>query len=346
MSFNQAIRPLTNIFTGFWTYLRAWELLRIKHREISHGVHSYGDEQQFWFDLIGKGAAHPISTDRLMLGDVVDLKDFLLSEWFPRLPGTYWTEDGTRRRIWAEQNRELWDGDTQVLTPEGKTELVTGGVGTLRVLPHKGGDGEKYGVLCLTSSGRCDAGIPLVVHEREYMNLLDQLTERRRIGKSVEVSLKARLQELPLREEEFTLAARGARIPEMLEHSLLRSLGVPRYFLRVESPLQITTFYSDRGLEASAWTLYSDDHGAWSYTYTGFDVNTGGAVEEAVDFLNAYVRRHHGTKMYTDFDEHVPRLDAIHPLQRVMEHKARPAKDFKEFFRWTSTVQGAAERWN
>jgi hypothetical protein len=96
----------------------------------------------------------------------------------------------------------------------------------------------------------------------------------------------------------------------------------------------------------SAWTLYSDDHGAWSYTYSGFDVNTDGAVEIAVEFLNEYVRRHRGTKIYTDFDEHVPRLDAIHPLRKVMENKARPAKDIKTFFLWSNAVQGASEHWN
>src|SRR5580704_9502056 len=125
MPFDQAVRPLTEIFTGFWTYLRAWEMVRIKYREISHGHHCYQDEQEFWFDLIGKDADNRLSENRLALGDVVELKDFVLSEWFPRMPGTYWTADGTRRRIWADQNREWWDGDTQVLTPEGKSELVT-----------------------------------------------------------------------------------------------------------------------------------------------------------------------------------------------------------------------------
>lgn len=346
MPIDNVVRPLTAIFTGFWTYLRAWELVRIKYRENSHGSHTYHSEEAFWFDLIGRDTTNRASTDRLSLGDVVELKEFVLSEWFSRLPGTYWTKEGTRRRIWAEQQLESWHGDTLVLTPAGKSELVTGGVGTMRVFPHGNGGEERYGVLCITSSGRCDAGIPLVVHETEYMNLLDQLTERRNSGKSVEISLKARLCGLPFQPKDLLVAARGARIPEMLEESVLRSLGVPRYFLRIESPLQVSTFLSDRKVKASAWTLYSDDEGAWSYTYSGFDVNTDGEIERAVEFLNEYVRRHRGNKIYTDFDEHVPRLDAVHALAEVMENKVEPGQDIDDFFRWSGTVGEARERWN
>ena len=113
------------------------------YREISHGLHCYRDEQAFWFDLLGRDAENRISTNQLALGTVVKLKEFVLSEWFLRLPGTYWTSDGTRRRIGEAQNRELWDGYTKILTPGGKSELVTGGVGTLRVLPHECEDGDK-----------------------------------------------------------------------------------------------------------------------------------------------------------------------------------------------------------
>jgi hypothetical protein len=84
----------------------------------------------------------------------------------------------------------------------------------------------------------------------------------------------------------------------------------PSHFLRLESPLQRNTLLWDRKVEASAWTTYAYGNGSWSHTFSRFGPNSRGAVEEETEFLIEYVRRHDGRKIYTDCDEHTPRLDA------------------------------------
>jgi hypothetical protein len=114
----RAVEPLVR---GFWNYLHLDKVLKLEVKILQRGIHTYQSEQDFWRDLNGRDSRNNLATEQLELGDVVELKGFQLTEWFPRLPGTYWTPEAATRRQWATRHREHWDQETEVLTPEGKT---------------------------------------------------------------------------------------------------------------------------------------------------------------------------------------------------------------------------------
>jgi hypothetical protein len=331
-----ALKPMVGYIAKYFGIQR---FIQISARALQRGTREYHSEEAFWRDLIGRDSRGGLAETPLQLNDIAVLRGFQLSEWFPRSPGTYWTPDGRARREWAAGHKETWDEETEVLTPMAKTRLVTGGVGTCRVKAHKGDNGRGYGVLCATSSGICDAGIPVVVGEDLYNSVLDLLHD----GKGVEANVTGQLLVLPFDCEELLLGARGAEIPDDMRSFLTTPLDVPCYYLRVESRLHLKPLLSDFKLESSAWTLYSDADGAWSFTYAGFDPMERGAVDRATEFLVQYVRRHRGTRIYTDFDEHLKRLDARHPLDKVMSGNFNCADDMLAFVTWTKTLQGARE---
>ena len=100
---------------------------------------------------------------------------------------------------------------------------------------------------------------------------------------------------------------------ERLRDWLSSSLHIPRYLIAVESSLEVKRYISDFRLKATGWTLFAREHRGEtqpSFTYATFDPRTSQSVERASDFIGEYVRNHGGTVVYTDFDEHVRRLDA------------------------------------
>ena len=335
----QVLSALKPIFDGFAKYVSFGAYVQDLARSRQRGLQEYHKEADFWRDLIGYDLDGHSSQNKLRLNDIVALRGFQLSEWFPRSPGTYWTLDGKARRDWAANHIERWDQETEVLSPTGKTQLVTGGVGTCRVKAHDGGNDKRYGLLCATSSGICDAGIPVVVEEAVYDSVCDALHD----DGGVEADLTGRLMALPFDRVETLISARGAEIPDHMKSLLTTPLEVPSYYLRVESRLQVKKLASDFRLEASAWTLYSDDAGAWSFTYAGFDPRAHGAIERATQFLTNYVDRHGGRRIYTDFDEHVSRLDSRHPIGSVMTGNADFSADVQELVTWGASLQGAWE---
>lgn len=339
MASYQVLSALKPLVDGLTKYVGIGAYLRDFARGRKRGLREYQTEEAFWRDLIGYDLNGQPAPNPLRLNDVVALRGFQISEWFPRSPGTYWTRDGRDRRVWAANHKEAWDHETEVLTPKGKTQLVTGGVGTCRVNVHEGENGKRYGLLCATSSGISDAGIPVVVEEDLYNSVRDSLHDH--IG--IEVDLTGRLLTLPFDSTETVVPARGAEIPDSMKSLLTTPLEIPCYFLRIESRLEVRRRISDFRLEASAWTLYSDDDGAWSFTYAAFDPRKRGDIERATQFLIEYVDRHRGNRIFTDFDEHVRRLDSRHPLHSVMAGNADFAEDFRQLLTWGSTLQGARE---
>jgi len=103
-----------------------------------------------------------------------------------------------------------------------------------------------------------------------YNSILDKLHDRQKTGNCVEADITGRPLALPFDRGELLLPARGTVIPEDMKRLLRDPLQVPCYYLRVESELRITSYISDFQLKASAWTLYSDDQGAWSYNILWF----------------------------------------------------------------------------
>jgi len=78
-----------------------------------------------------------------------------LSEWVPRVPGLYWAHCSSYLRKEARQYVE----SPTALKPFGKSSLVSGGVGTLKLGPSEDG----YHLCCLCTSGNASAGVPVLI---------------------------------------------------------------------------------------------------------------------------------------------------------------------------------------
>jgi len=110
----------------------------------------YFENEKLWTDLLNGTVSQ---------GDTVSLEDFQMLEWLPFCPGRYFTPEASAAREHAE---EFWNwGDGEFL-PLGKSEMVLGGVGCVRLAPRTIRDGE----VCFfgaTSNGIGHQGIPVIV---------------------------------------------------------------------------------------------------------------------------------------------------------------------------------------
>ena len=311
---------------GFWSHLNLRRYAALRYLESRRGSATYGTEEEFWRDLIGPSFYRGNAREReLAINDVIELKGFQLTEWIPRAPGVFWTIQGDKSRRAARDYRyEAPAGRGPLFKPEGKMLMVLGGgMGTNRLLPHQGQDGQ-YRLLCATSSGRCDAGIPVILREEVYAAIQERLAERQ----GLEVDLTGRLASLPFDPQEIELQKRRGIVSEMEEpirEYLTTTLHVPRYVLLVESSLSVKSYISDFRLSASAWTCFRavDENTLkpyYSFTYTNFDPRDEATIQQAAERLLRYTRYEYAEKIYTDFDEHVQRLRDLpwYPLASIM----------------------------
>ena len=158
------------------------------------------------------------------------------------------------------------------------------------------------------------------------------------------------LSSLPFDAREIVIPARGAKVDDKIGHWLTTSLHVPRYFLFVESTLQVKRYISDFRLRASAWTVHSrvhQDRVSPSFTYATFDAHDNDSIRRATDFMTKYIRQHGGTEIYTDFDEHVHRFDAKYSIDKIMCNEVDTEvemSDLQRILSWANSVKEYIDR--
>jgi hypothetical protein len=94
----------------------------------------------------------------------VRLKDFRLTDWFPRAPGVYWSREAERARDMAmagPTNDDPYLG--RYFSPRDKMGLIErGGIGSLRLLPRKIDDHVCWLGTALSGT-ECHQGVPLAI---------------------------------------------------------------------------------------------------------------------------------------------------------------------------------------
>ena len=117
---------------------------KILLKKVRGDITKYNQERNFWRDVIGSNFYHPAQRT-LSTGKAVELRNFRITEWFPRCPGLVWTSEAQRYRKSALDYVWEWDkmdihrytkfvGEKLgVFTPIGKTKMVLGGLGTTRL---------------------------------------------------------------------------------------------------------------------------------------------------------------------------------------------------------------------
>jgi len=117
----------------------------------SYGL-SFYDDGAFWHDVL-RAPTRAWNT-RV---DVLDCVVF--SEWIARVPGLYWRPESARLRQFTHDAVEGYDLDGVTLRPYGKSQIVVGGVGTLKLPPSSQG----YRIGTVTMSANVSTGVPVLV---------------------------------------------------------------------------------------------------------------------------------------------------------------------------------------
>jgi hypothetical protein len=108
------------------------------------------EDWRFWRHVF----ARPDSWDQTFL-----LRNVVLSQWVPRVPGLYWSEGATKLRRLGDSAIEYTSERWRVLQPLGKSQKVFGGVGTLKFPP----DSRGRRLVSLCTGLNASAGIPALI---------------------------------------------------------------------------------------------------------------------------------------------------------------------------------------
>lgn len=279
-------------------YLEIPNYLHVKSKSILEGEKTYESEEEYWHDLLGPSFHKTtLRNPKIREDDCIVLKNFQLSQWFPKNPGLYWTNDGTRLRRITEGRSRFSPVLGFHYDPNDKGRMIHGGFGTVRT--QELDNSRLYGA---TTSGKLNAAIPILISKRVSKNLL-KFSKQYPL---IEVDLKGVIKPVP-----FTY-----------RHNFSTT---PRLVIVVNSILNIKKYISDFELSASAWTIYYNRAGEnekkYGYTYCSFNPIEESNIIDATHWINNYIDEYtKGSGIpICEFDEVNPRFQsAVVPLKDVM----------------------------
>lgn len=248
-------------------------------------------EEQFW----NRG-------DRIIFG-AVQLKGFRLTDWFPRVPGVYWSDHArfARENVWAEPpNNDAELG--QYVSPRSKMSLIEeGGIGTIRLRPRRI-DEEDCWLATALSGTECHRGIPLVIP--------NTVLQGAGVGWGDTVTLQGHVRFLQDAGLEDTAARVHHARPlivfvEELEGS--RSERSPK-------PIVITPV----ALFESTERQTRHEYRSAQYTFVHCAAGSDSELTAAADWIERYATKYNG-RVVTNFDEQYPVMaDAPLSYQRLV----------------------------
>jgi len=120
-------------------------------------------DSQFWDSIFRKrehGNSHGWGEEHLIL-------ECFLTEWVARVPGLFWMPHAMLLRERANENIESVSDTWVKYSPAGKTDKVSGGIGTLHFPPDERG----YHLVTLTCSLNASTGIPALITDDVWQQL-------------------------------------------------------------------------------------------------------------------------------------------------------------------------------
>lgn len=245
-------------------------------------------EELFWHDVIRGSISE---------GNSLLLRDFQLSPWFPRKPGVYWTERAHEARQEAFRNHvESAERGAVVFDLYGKTLMAElGGIGTVNL--RKDRDNV---LVTATASGQTHQGVPLLCSSTVWDSLRTSLAQ----DNMVEMDVRGEI----------------VSIPSEFDSSVLRSPGVPRIALSVESVLDVKPKVSRLPITVTPWTIFEtrNRRHPFGFTYVTHRLLIDD-IANSVRWLLDYIDSKQGTTILTDFDELTSPLNARFPLGACFE---------------------------
>jgi hypothetical protein len=236
-----------------------------------------------------------VSSGQLLKGQKLRLKNFQISSWFPRTPGQYWTYEAAQAREYAfRRHIEEVNENGIVFDVFGKTLMTqVGGIGSVNF--NKDRD---YVLITATASGLTDEGIPIVCRK----NVWEQIEKEFDKQKLIEVDIDGTLVNIDSTNNSF----------------FLRSGGVPKVAVLVNSLLNITIKASALKINVCPWTIFQtkNEDKPYGFTYKTHTLFVDD-IKNTNKWLNNYIDSNKGKVILTDYDEDLNHFDAIFPLRDI-----------------------------
>ena len=298
-------------------YFSVYDFLKLKFKQALNRSSIFNNSKEFWDSIL--------KDELISDGQIVKIKNFYLSDYFPKLPGKLWTPESKREII--EGNNEIiattTDGQVNVLSLEGKRKIINAGYGSVRLRP------QTNGIYCTVLSAVspdnwfADAGIPIVVSKSVY----DEFIKKNIQGAPWIEELEGIL----YLNRDISLfnnipKAIGSSLSTETIDLLTNSPNLPKTFIYVPSPLNIKLRTNNTFPNVVAWTTFktSNKNEPLRFTYSTFNPNEKGSLEYSIEFINNYVRDFGGTTILTDFDGKIRRLNSKVDLGMGIKIKETP----------------------
>jgi len=231
------------------------------------------------------------------------LNRFQIFDWFPRSPGLYFTQEAEWARSEAFQylhpgfrdspirdhentkdSKKRAPDYTLVFTPEGKSSMLQGGIGSIRLKPMNI-FGEPHWLMTASSDGITHKGVPLALPRRLYSQLLSAINTYGAVCATING------------EVEF--------VPDPFSRLFDRAVRVPKVLIRVTDIIQFEQ--PSIKLENSVAVSFVSDYQGPSQiyaTYVTFRPDVEGSFAKAVSWMKTeYVEGAYKGRIITDFDQ-------------------------------------------
>ncbi len=228
----------------------------------------------------------------------VVLEGFQLTDWYPRTPGVFHTDEARRARYSARDFGRVVDGFAHYL-PRGKEDMVhRGGVGSLRFKPVRI-EGSDCWLYTATDDSYCHTGIPLAIPQAilEGINFdtnfrVDIVGQIRFLPDFLEHYFyhMTRVPQVYILVDKITKTSKKSGVVKITPTILFRFSSARSNDLDAEYPRRRARRLSDYGV--SYVTCYSD------------------GIRGAIDWLEHYVELY-GEEILTNFDQQIPQFVGV-----------------------------------
>ena len=276
------------------------------------GYRRFDTNSAFWSDALA---------DRLRPGMRLELSEFCVLEWFPRVPGLFHTEAAEYARRDAKSHLHVMSPELEsewlasnprepeVYDLYGKSKMLEGGMGCVRLRERETSEGLLW-FLSASSTGVAHEGIPVAVSQAIYGSLMDELIDQG----SVRCRLTGTLRSFPLNDPSWQ--------PEYP--------GLPHFYLLVDGA-EILHQPRDRRVQpfasAAVTFLERDRWARIGAAYIGFIPGANGDLGRRVGWLERYIHEVGEGTVVTDFDEQMGRFEgAVFSIEKVRSGRVDEAQ--------------------
>jgi len=254
------INKSVQTFETIENYARSDDIgnLNYEYTQETHGVERIVTDEDFWCEILR-------SENGGSWGIKFDLYHFALCEWIPRIPGLYWKNGSRELRKLGQHSIEFLSDDFLAFTPLGKSQIVHGGIGTLKLPPV-----NDFHLVSLSAGNNASSGIPTLMSPDVW--------EHYKLRTGDVLNLQAKWEKM-----EVGWAERF--------HSIR---GIPRGYLVVlkESPIEVV--YRDTPVEFHPFTVMEYSIGSsklFDFVYATADSHVKNYRYKLENFFDEYKNR-------------------------------------------------------